>query len=218
MDNKLTVFLKRNHVYPDTLARLAATGASTVEEAWERADTGDLIWAVTRPNVMNEEQRQQFLAEAVLAPIEHLLTDARSKNILRKLRLNDPVTAADEYEAAKAALEAMRNANAKRRAAWKAAQNALVCAGHSDDAGAASQTANAACATSWASSAARNAANAAVNSRYSTRALDVADTTLSAAWDAKWAIPSARHEQADWVRKNLRVDELHIGEEVVNAD
>ena len=112
--NKLTEFLDRNHACSEGLSRLAATGATTPEEAWIRADERDLVWAVTRPGVMSADQRRRFLAEAVLAPIEHLLTDERSKNILDKLRTNSPITAAD----------AARAAAAEARAAWAAAEAA----------------------------------------------------------------------------------------------
>ena len=103
MANKLTSFLTRHHACVDGLSRLAATGAATPDEAFERAAAGDLVWAVTRTGVMSEEQRRRFLAEAVLAPIEGLLTDERSLNILRKLRTNEPVTNADRASASASA-------------------------------------------------------------------------------------------------------------------
>jgi len=56
-------FLTRNRVCSDGLDRLAATGAKTPEEAFERADASDLVWAVTRPGVMGSDQRRRFLAE-----------------------------------------------------------------------------------------------------------------------------------------------------------
>ena len=92
---RLAKFLARNHASESGLARLAATGATTAEEAWERADDLDLIWAVTRPGVMSAKQRRYFLTEAVLSPIESLLIDERSKNVLQKLRANEPITVAD---------------------------------------------------------------------------------------------------------------------------
>ena len=96
MTDKLTDFLARNYACREGLDRLAATGATTPEEAFERADARDLIWAVTRPGVMSFDQRRRFLAEAVLAPIEGLLTDERSLNILRKLRTNEQITQEDK--------------------------------------------------------------------------------------------------------------------------
>lgn len=103
MTDKLKEFLTRHHACSEVLDRLAATGAKTLEEAWVRADARDLVWAVTRTGVMSEEQRRKFLAEAVLAPVEDLLTDERSLNILRKLRTNEPVTNADRASASAAA-------------------------------------------------------------------------------------------------------------------
>jgi len=117
MADKLTSFLTRIYAGPEVLERLAATGAATPEEAWARADARDLVWAVTRPGVMSSDQRRRFLAEAVLAPIEHLLTDERSKNILQKLRTNEQIMQEDAA-AARAAAEAAADA------AWAAARAA----------------------------------------------------------------------------------------------
>ena len=125
MADKLTSFLTRNHASREVLSRLAATGAATPEEAFERADDRDLVWAVTRPGVMSADQRRRFLSEAVLAPIEHLLTDARSLNILQKLRANEQITDADRLSAAYAAAADASDASyAAARAAWSAAQAA----------------------------------------------------------------------------------------------
>ena len=128
MNHELTSFLTRNDACIEVLARLAATGAATPEEAFERADDRDLVWAVTRPGVMSADQRRRFLSEAVLAPIEHLLTDERSLNILQKLRANEQITDADRLSAADAADDALADASdasyAAARAAWSAAQAA----------------------------------------------------------------------------------------------
>ena len=123
MTDKLTSFLTRHHACTEVLSRLAATGAATPEEAFERADDRDLVWAVTRPGVMSADQRRRFLSEAVLAPIEHLLTDERSKNILQKLRTNEPITAADRWAASQAA-EAAADEYASWAASWAAADAA----------------------------------------------------------------------------------------------
>ena len=125
MADKLTEFLTRNDACIEVLVRLAATGAATPEEAFERADDRDLVWAVTRPGVMSADQRRRFLSEAVLTPIEHLLTDERSLNILRKLRTNEQITDADRLSAADAAdADASDASYAAARAAWSAAQAA----------------------------------------------------------------------------------------------
>ena len=117
MADKLTSFLTRIYAGPEVLERLAATGAATPEEAWARADARDLVWAVTRPGVMSSDQRRRFLAEAVLAPIEHLLTDERSKNILQKLRTNEQIMQEDAAAARAAAEAAWAAARAASRAA-----------------------------------------------------------------------------------------------------
>ena len=131
MNAELKEFLTRNDACIEVLARLAATGAATPEEAFERADDRDLVWAVTRPGVMSADQRRRFLSEAVLAPIEHLLTDARSLNILQKLRANEQITDADRLSAAYAAAAAASDASdasyaaaLAAQAAWSAAQAA----------------------------------------------------------------------------------------------
>ena len=180
MADKLTEFLTRNDACIEVLARLAATGAATPEEAFERADDRDLVWAVTRPGVMSADQRRRFLSEAVLAPIEHLLTDERSKNILQKLRTNEPITAADRLSAADAADDALADASdasyAAARAAWSAAQAA---AERASDA--------AADAASWAAAAEASAAE---------YAADAAD--------------AARAAQAKWLRENFALSDLNI--------
>lgn len=159
--DKLTSFLTRNHASPEVLARLAATGAATPEETWARANARDLVWAVTRPGVMSDDQRRRFLSEAVLAPIEHLLTDERSKNILQKLRTNEPITAADRWAASQAADRwaasqaswaaslAAADAASWAAASWAAAAAAAEAADAEDDADA-----------SWASWAAAREAQA----------------------------------------------------------
>ena len=150
MTDKLMAFLTRNRACHEGLDRLAATGAKTPDEAWARADAQDLVWAVTRPGVMSDDQRRRFLAAAVLAPVEHLFRDERSKNILQKLRTNEQITDADKLSAADAAVaaaDAAGNAYAAY-AAW-AAEDA------SADAVAAAEDASEAAAQ--ASRAARNA-------------------------------------------------------------
>ena len=141
MTDKLTSFLTRHNACIEGVSRLDATGATTPEEAWERADASDLIWAVTRPGVMSDDQRRRFLSEAVLAPIEHLLTDERSLNILRKLRTNEQIMQEDKDAALCAAAERASDA-----ASWSASYAADAASW---------------AAASWAAAAAERAANAA---------------------------------------------------------
>ena len=178
MADKLTEFLTRNDACIEVLARLAATGAATPEEAFERADDRDLVWAVTRPGVMSADQRRRFLSEAVLAPIEHLLTDARSLNILQKLRANEQITDADRLSAADAADDALADAS---DASYAAARAAL--------------------------SAAQAAAQAAAE-RASDAAAYAAAAEASAAEYAADAADAARAAQARWIRKNFRLADL----------
>ena len=132
MNAELKEFLTRNHACAEGLSRLAVTGAATPEEAWARADASDLIWAVTRPGVMSKMQRRKFLAEAVLAPIEHLLTDERSKNILRKFCTNEQITQEDKAAALVATYAARSASWSAARAAWSAAQAAEEAARAAD--------------------------------------------------------------------------------------
>ena len=183
MTDKLTSFLTRNHASRVVLSRLAATGAATPEETWARANARDLIWAVTRPGVMSEEQRRKFLAEAVLAPIEHLLTDERSKNILQKLRTNEPITAA-ERAAAYRAVDAAADAYASWAASWAAAEAASLAAAD---------------AASWA------AASWAAASQAAAAVAKAEDA------DASWASWSAAREaQARWIKDNFALTDLNI--------
>ena len=178
MADKLTEFLTRNDACIEVLARLAATGAATPEEAFERADDRDLVWAVTRPGVMSADQRRRFLSEAVLAPIEHLLTDARSLNILQKLRANEQITDADRLSAADAADDALADAS---DASYAAARAALCAAAQA----AAERASDAA---SWA-------------------AASQAAAAVEKAEDAD-AADAARAAQAKWIRKNFRLADL----------
>ena len=128
MTDKLMAFLTRNRACHEGLDRLAATGAKTPDEAWARADARDLVWAVTRPGVMSDDQRRRFLAVAVLAPVEHLFIDERSKNILQKLRTNEQITDVDKLSAADAAHAAAYAADAADAAASRAAEDASEAA------------------------------------------------------------------------------------------
>ena len=84
-DEKLQKFLNTNIACLGGITRLQDVGAETLEEAWDKASDEDLIWAVTRPGIMDVEQRRLFLV-MVLSSIENKLTDPCSKNILTKLR------------------------------------------------------------------------------------------------------------------------------------
>ena len=160
MTDKLMAFLTRNRACPD---RLAATGAKTPDEAWARADARDLVWAVTRPGVMSDDQRRRFLAVAVLAPVEHLFIDERSKNILQKLRTNEQITDADKLSAADAA-GAAADAAAAANAAY-AAYAAFRAADAAADAARAEYVADAADAAAYAARAASRAAEDARNAQ-----------------------------------------------------
>ena len=202
--NKLTEFLDRNDACRDGLERLAATGAATPEEAWERADARDLVWAVTRPGVMSKMQRRKFLSEAVLAPIEHLLTDERSLIILRKLRTNEQIMQEDaaaaraayaaDADAADAACSAADASDAARAASWAAA-SAWAAAEAADAARAAAE---AAADAAWAA-----AAEAAWAAAADAAAAD-ADAAYAAAAAAE-ADAAAREKQARWIRDNFSI-------------
>ena len=114
--------MRRNCACADDIDRLEALGAETLADAWEKASPADLVWIVTRPGVMDAEQRRQFLV-FVLESIEDKLTDPRSKNILDKLRANSPITKADK----KAALAALAT-DASWAASWAAADAAAQAA------------------------------------------------------------------------------------------
>ena len=195
MTDKLTSFLTRHNACIEGVSRLDATGATTPEEAWERADASDLIWAVTRPGVMSDDQRRRFLSEAVLAPIEHLLTDERSKNILRKFCTNEQITQEDKA-AALAATYAARSASwSAARAAWSAAQAAEEAARASD-----------AAAYAAAAQAAEEAARASDAAAYAAAAQAAA---AEYAADAS-VYAAARDAQTKWLRENFALSDLNI--------
>ena len=149
-DEKLQKFLNTNGACLGGITRLQDVGAETLEEAWDKASDEDLIWAVTRPGIMDVEQRRLFLV-MVLSSIENKLTDPCSKNILTKLRANETITEED-----RASVDAAREAAwaAAREAAWDASGAAAWASGN-----AAWASGNAAGANAWA--AARRAAGAA---------------------------------------------------------
>ena len=127
-DEKLQKFLNTNGACLGGITRLQDVGAETLEEAWDKASDEDLIWAVTRPGIMDVEQRRLFLV-MVLSSIENKLTDPCSKNILTKLRANETITEEDRAasDAARAAAGAAASDAAwaaARAAAWAAARAA----------------------------------------------------------------------------------------------
>ena len=123
-DEKLQKFLNANKVCLGGITRLRDVGVETLEQAWDKASDEDLIWAVTRPGVMNPEQRRLFLV-MVLESIEYKLTDPRSKNILEKLRTNEPITDEDlaaAWDASNFARVVSDFSDAASDAAWAAAR------------------------------------------------------------------------------------------------
>ena len=202
MDAELKNFLTRIYAGPEVLDRLATTGAKTLEEAWARADARDLIWAVTRPGVMSPEQRRKFLAEAVLAPIEHLLIDERSKNILQKLRTNEQIMQEDKDAAQESALSVLASADANSADAWYATRSAYWAAGAAQESAL----------SVWAACAAEDSVEA---SSFYEASLEKKDRY---AWDALWeaqdkcnrSADAAREAQAKWIRENIKLSDLHI--------
>ena len=115
-DEKMQKFLNANGACLGGITRLQDVGVETLEEAWDKASDEDLIWAVTRPGIMDVEQRRLFLV-MVLSSIENKLTDPCSKNILTKLRANETITEEDRA-----------SVDAARAAAWAAAREAAWAA------------------------------------------------------------------------------------------
>jgi len=116
-NKKLQKFLNANEACLGGITRLQDIGVETLEQAWDKASDDDLIWAITRPSVMNQEQCRLFLI-MVLSSIEDKLTNRRSKNILEKLRTNKVITNEDQ-DTARAAAWALRAVRAAARA-WAA--------------------------------------------------------------------------------------------------
>ena len=188
--DKLTSFLTRHNACIEGVSRLAATGAATPEEAFERANDRDLVWAVTCPGVMSPEQRRKFLAEAVLAPIEHLLTDERSKNILRKFCTNEQITQEDKAASLAATYAA-------RSASWSASYAAADAALWASYAAAAERAEAYASYADAAKAAAERAAQA-----------DAAKAAAERAAQADAA--ASREAQARWIRDNFSLTDLNI--------
>jgi hypothetical protein len=115
-DEKLQKFLNTNGACLGGITRLRDVRAETLEEAWDKASDEDLIWAVTRPGVMNPEQGRLFLI-MVLESVEDKLTNRRSKNILTKLRANETITEED-MAASDAAWAAAGAAAGAAQAKW----------------------------------------------------------------------------------------------------
>ena len=206
MNEELTDFLNRHDgACSGGIARLDSLGAETLEDAWEKASPADLVWAVTRPGVMSPEQRRQFLV-FVLESIEDKLTDARSKNILEKLRTNSPITEAEAWSA--------DAADAAAASSWAAAADAAAVAVADADADARARVARADADADAAAAAAWSAWSASLADA-DARAADAAD---AAAADASWeaaaraaraqADAAAREKQARWIRTNFRLEDL----------
>jgi hypothetical protein len=205
MKTELNDFLTRHDACRDGLSRLAATGAATPEEAWTRADARDLVWAVTRPGVMGSDQRRRFLAEAVLAPVEHLLTDERSLNILRKLRTNKPITQEDAVASYAARAAAYAASSWAAAASASASSYAAIRASDAAYAAASSYAASSRAASSYAAYAASSRAAAAAAAwaaacAAANEAAYAAAARTAAAWSA----------QARWIRNNFVLTDLNI--------
>lgn len=125
MENELTEFLKRHKAFSSRKESFSLLGVNTMRQAWRILIPEDLIWVVTRPGVMNAEQRIFFLIE-VLALIEHLLTDPRSKKIFDKLRANEFITSDDKDSSARAIEDAPMNSK-KNWDAKKYSRCSLPC-------------------------------------------------------------------------------------------
>ena len=123
-DEKLQKFLNANEACLGGITRLQDIGVETLEQAWDKASDDDLIWAITRPSVMNQEQCRLFLI-MVLSSIEDKLTNRRSKNILEKLRTNEVITNEDlaaAWDASNFARVVSDSSDAANDAAWAAAR------------------------------------------------------------------------------------------------
>ena len=178
-DTKLQYFLDRHGARTDGISRLQSLGIETLEQAWNKASDEDLIWAVTRPGVMSQEQRRLFLV-MVLSSIEDKLTDPRSLNILTKLRTKETITSEDREAAACA--ESAAACAEENAAAWRAAESAAYAACAAE----AARAESAACAAAtWAAESAAEAAEE----------------------EAESAAASAA--QAKWVRENFKLCDLH---------
>ncbi|MCK9616052.1 MAG: hypothetical protein M0R48_11285, partial [Candidatus Omnitrophica bacterium] len=115
-DEKLQKFLFYNDASRELFSRLNAAEVFTIEDAWNKASDEDLIWVVTRPGVMNPDQRRLFLI-MILSSIEGQLTDPCSKNILTKLCANETITEED-MAASDAAWAAAGAAAGAAQAKW----------------------------------------------------------------------------------------------------
>ena len=178
-DEKMQKFLNANEACLGGITRLQDIGVETLEQAWDKASDEDLIWAVTRPGVMNPEQRRLFLV-MVLESVEDKLTDPRSLNILTKLRTNEPITDEDKYDAFMA--------REKADADWstweaededEASEMAYLCDSKIDAANSALNAANKKC-----------------------------FCASSDAATVKWRSVNARAAQANWVRENFKLCDL----------
>ena len=184
---ELSNFLLRHNAKDSLWDRLESLGVETLEQAWDKASDEDLIWAVTRPGVMNSEQRRLFLV-MVLSSIEDKLTDPRSLNILTKLRTNEPITDEDLVAARAATRVATWAATwATRVATWAATWAAREAAREA----------------TWAATwAAREAAARAATWAATWAAREVASDASDAS--------DSRAAQAKWVRENFNLCDLHI--------
>jgi len=170
MNKELKIFLHRNRCKDEDIARLEEIGVNTIQDFWKKASPADLIWAITRTKVLDDEKLRKFLV-MVLKSVEDKLNDPRSKRILTLFSRDSVVTKEEKFaatEAAKAAKTSMAAA-AARDAAWTSTNFE----------------------STWAADAANHAADA-----IGSAAKDVALT-----------------KQAKWIRKNIKISDLHFNYE-----
>ena len=149
------------------------------KQFWYRYSDEELILAITRPGVMNPEQRRLFLI-MVLESVEDKLTDPRSLNILTKLRTNEPITDEDRHDAFMAREKADADWSTwEAKDEDEASYMAYLCDSKIDAANAALNAANKKC-----------------------------FCASSDAATVKWRSVNARAAQANWVRENFKLCDL----------
>ena len=112
-NSPLRAWLVRRGACPEGLARLPSD--ATPQQAWEAAPPEDLVWAATRPGVLDDATLQRFACWCV-RQVWHLLTDERSRSAVEVAERYAEGQATDEELAA--ARAAARDAAWAAQAAW----------------------------------------------------------------------------------------------------
>jgi hypothetical protein len=81
MNKELESWLKTNSACAEGIDRMLSMNITNMQDAYNRADPIDLIWAVTREKVLTKKQCVQFILFCA-SRVDNLLSDELSQNLI----------------------------------------------------------------------------------------------------------------------------------------